>query len=214
MNDPYLAHPVAASNDARTTAFAALPSSVHAAVADAIHLACPGGALDAVEPKRGGMSGASVYRLRVNDRSLLLRIPGADASPLDRARQLACMHIASGSDVAPPLFYADANSGITLSAFITPSATRVPVGAVQLGQLLRDLHGGPPFPVHRTAFEAIDGALMQLTQSGVPLAPILTRALAGYADVKQVIGPHLTLSPCHNDLNPATFCTTAYARGW
>ncbi len=203
MNDlrtaPPPVEPVTGHNSA---AFAALPTAVHAAVVEAMQLACPGGTLLSVEPQQGGMSGASVYRLRVDDRSLLLRLPDAGAGPRDRARQLACLQIAAGSDVAPPLYYADAGSGITLSAFITPPAAPVPIGPAQLGQLLRDLHGGPPFPVHRTAFEAIDGALVPLAQNGVPLAPVLTEALAGYQQVKHVIGPHLTSSPCHNDLNP------------
>ncbi|MBL0170900.1 MAG: phosphotransferase [Gemmatimonadaceae bacterium] len=193
---------LALDTEPQTAPFATFPDAIRAPANDAIRHAFPDGVLQSVDRVNNGMSGALVYRLRVDDRALVLRIPQPGSSSRDVHRQLLCMQVAAGSDVAPPVFYANADTGVSLSAFVAPPVRPVPRDAAQLGQLLRALHGGPPFPVHRTAFEAIDGAVIHLAQSGIVLPSLLQEVLAAYEQIKRVITPHLTLAPCHNDLNP------------
>ena len=193
---------LALDTEPQAAPIATFPDAIRALANEAIRHAFPDGVLQSVDRVNGGMSGALVYRLRVDDRALVLRIPQPGSSPRDVQRQLLCMQVAAGRDVAPPVCYANADTGISLSVFVAPPESQLPRNAAQLGQLLRALHGGPPFPVHRTAFEAIDGAVIHLAQLGIVLPSLLREVLAAYEQIKQVITPHLTLAPCHNDLNP------------
>ena len=70
-----------------------------------------------MEPVGGGLSGAGVWRLEVEARTYLLKLDRPADGFSDPARQYACLRIAADAGVAPPLLYADAESGVSVSAF-------------------------------------------------------------------------------------------------
>jgi aminoglycoside phosphotransferase (APT) family kinase protein len=152
------------------------------------------------------MSGSVVCKIVVDDTPYVLRVVTQRSPMHDPARQLACMRTAAEISVSPALVYADADRGVSISAFIAPPnhATGVPAprDAAELGSLLRRLHHGPTFPEFLDAFQMIEGGLAELTRAAVVLPALVRELLEQYDVAKQVLAPHVTYVPCHNDLNP------------
>jgi aminoglycoside phosphotransferase (APT) family kinase protein len=155
----------------------------------------------------GGMSGTMLFKLVVARRVYVLRVVQARTALNDPERQFACVAIAAGVDVAPPVYYADAKAGICITGFVEgkpvrPALQADPSLAAHLGELLCRLHGGPAFPVFLDTLQSIQGGLNVLTAAGVSLPDLLRSYLARFEVVRAALGPHLASAPCHNDLNP------------
>jgi aminoglycoside phosphotransferase (APT) family kinase protein len=191
----------------------AMREAAWTAIAHAERTAYPGATLESVTVLSGGMSGALVYLVRLGGHELVLRIV-AQRTPLnDPARAQECAQRAADAGVAPPVLYANVETGVSLTLRVVPPTVPVPRDAAQLGALLRSLHRAPKFPTYLTTFEAIDGGLAQLARHGVPLPSLVRDVVDAYRAIESLVARDLTLAPCHNDLNPGNVLTDG-VRQW
>ena len=192
---------------------ATLPAAARDVAAHAIVTAFPGGVLQSVEPIHGGMSGSLVCKIVIDQQPYVLRLNQQQNAFNNPQRQFACMQIAADNGVAPHVVYADAERGVSICAYVAPPTIPVARDAVQLGALIGALHRGPAFPANRDAFQFIDDAFAELTAGAHALPRLVEELLPRYAATKVALTAHLTLAPCHNDLNPGNVLTDG-ARLW
>ena len=205
--------------------FDALPETVGSVplrglVTQAVVEAFPQAPVTAMERIQGGMSGAFVCKITVNNRPYVLRALLQRGPLADPVRQFTCMRIAADRGIAPRVHYANAELGVSIADFIQPQVssangepTRMAPDPRLLGAMLRTLHTGPAFPAARTAFEMLDDGIADLTAT-VRTVPTLHEALfAQHQTIRAVLSSHVTLAPCHNDLNPGNVLFDG-ARTW
>jgi aminoglycoside phosphotransferase (APT) family kinase protein len=158
-----------------------------------------------IEPVVGGASGALAYRLEVDGRSYVLRME-TRRSPLRNPHQYACMRIAADAGIAPPLRYADDNSGAAILDFIVQRPLQeYPGGPAQLaaavGSLAAKLQDTVQFPVlgdYRVFLERM------LTHMRTVFAPgLLDPFVEAFGRIREVYpwdaSQHVS---SHNDPNP------------
>src|SRR3990167_6656656 len=129
-----------------------IPEAKRPAVDRALSAAFGTTTLDAVRPLTGGLSGASIYRIRIGGIAYLLRIEGARDAFRDPGRWYACMGTAAAAFLAPRVRYAHAADGVAIMDFIEEQSlvldyrgTRADL-IVEAAQTIRALHETPAFP--------------------------------------------------------------------
>lgn len=154
----------------------------------------------------GGLSGTQVLKLVVDGRAYVVRVIDEHTSLNDPYRQFACMRIAADAGVAPPVRYADPEHGISIIDFIEAQPLRAAamaneIVAAHTGEILRVLHHGPDFPPFLQTFQYIEGGKGHLAAMGAHLPPMVQTYFARITELRPQIESHLTMHPCHNDLN-------------
>lgn len=96
---------------------AVVPETLHNAVAAALASVYGTQVVDCLGPIGGGASGALALRLRSGGHDHLLRVE-VHKHPARNPHQYRCMQIAADAGLAPPLHYADAESGIAVMDFV------------------------------------------------------------------------------------------------
>lgn len=190
-----------------STIFAELPQTTRAKAEQAFAEAFPAADLQSLVPLHGGLSGALVYKLLVNERPVVLRIIDGRDPFNNPGRQFTCMQLAAKNSVAPQVHYTSVELGVSITDYVEhqPAMALLQRDAHQIaecGALLRRLHHGPAFPVFPDIFEMIAEGRERLARSGVILPNLLDELLTAFETVRLALQPHLTLAPCHNDLNP------------
>ena len=175
------------------------------AIAEALRAVFGTRAPEALEPLYGGLSAASVCLLTIGGRRDVLRHELGKA-PADAERELACRAIAADRGLAPRVYYASAESGVSISDFIDGPTLGEWVRAgndplPRLGALLRALHTGPAFPAFISVRTGCEGFAAALVRRGGQLAG-LDEHLARLRELAAALAPHVVELPCHNDLNP------------
>ena len=157
----------------------------------------------------GGVSGALIYRVGVGERAYVLRLEPERVERRHRERGFACMTAAATVGVAPPVHYADAESGVAVMDFVEarPLAEH-PDGAAglvrDLGALIARVQTTPPFPVlDDRSGDVIATLLANLAASGLFTPGLLDRHADGLARLRQACpwDPPSFVSS-HNDPNP------------
>lgn len=157
----------------------------------------------------GGFSGADVFRLEAEGCAWLLRAPKARDALRDPERWLPCLRIAAEAGIAPPLRYADPQTGACITRFVEgrPLAEGFdgPREAMiaALGALARRLHATPPFPRFVDYMDGMADMIGQLRSSALLASEALDEELAGYDELDRAcraLAPEPVSS--HNDLNP------------
>lgn len=186
--------------------YAPVPASYHDAVAQAINATFAGLKPQSLTPLRGGFSGAPIFTVVVEDQPYVLRVIRSDGLLTDPERQFACMTIAAKRGIAPPVYYADVQTGISITERvatqpITTALQSDPALLKRLGNLLHRLHTGPAFPVFQDPFQFIQSILATIAATKVSLPNTFQSYLARFEAVQTMLQPHLISAPCHNDVN-------------
>lgn len=186
-----------------------IPEAKRPAVDRALTAAFGTTEMDSVRPLTGGLSGASIYRIRVGGIAYLLRIEGARDAFRDPGRWYGCMAAAAAAFLAPRVRYADAADGVAIMDFIEEQSlvldyrgTRADL-IVEAAQSIRALHETPAFPPLIDYMDGMDGLIGVFQASGL-IAPAAVQELfaryallrAGYRTAE---GDRVS---SHNDLNP------------
>jgi Ser/Thr protein kinase RdoA (MazF antagonist) len=184
-----------------------VPEPHRDAVVRALNETFCGAPVSAIVPMAGGRSSALVYRVDAEDASYVMRVVVARNLLSDPVRQFAAMQVAANDGVAPPVHFADAESGIAITAFIAsrPWHEAFATGTDRiagLGRCVRRLHDGPALASFLDAFQCIDQGLGVVTAAGAALPPMLVRYLEDFVAVRDALLPHWVLTASHNDLNP------------
>jgi hypothetical protein len=185
-----------------------IPQALRPAVERALKAAFGTAELDAIAPLSGGLSGATVFRIRVGGIAYALRLTQARDALRDPARGFACMKIAAAICLAPAVRYANAEDGVAIMDLLdTQPLAHYPGdgGAmiVELAQAVRLLHAAPPFPPLVDYLDGMEAIIAQHRASGL-LDPAATAELvdryAGLAESYRTAPGDRVSS--HNDLNP------------
>lgn len=155
-----------------------------------------------ITPLKGGLSGAGVYKMVVNDLAYVLKLDQPNETDI-----YATTKIASDAGFAPKIFYADHKEGISIYEFIDSKPVRTAFGdpavmATEIGNLIRKMHEMPLFEKTKDMRAMVDGFIAQLKALDV-LRDKVDEAFGFYEQIKAVYPWHDTdRVSSHNDLNP------------
>ena len=175
------------------------------AVAQALRAAFGTESLDGWTLVSGGLSRAGVWKIRVGGIAYLLKLDTAGGASRDRRRGQICQALAAQACLAPRLWCADPDEGVTISDWIEPRSLALDYAGtrddriVELAQAVRALHEIDGFPSRVDYLDALDALVEQARASGVVPAGAF-EAWAGLRDVCRRLEPRPVSS--HNDLNP------------
>jgi thiamine kinase-like enzyme len=160
-----------------------------------------------IRPLTAGLTNAN-YRIDVDDRAFVVRIPGASTELLaiDRANELHNARVAAALGIGPAVLHHFPASGATVVEFLhgrpmTNAAFAEPGMPGRIAATLRALHGGPRFlrdfdmPELAARYEALAG------QRGFPLPSRHGRRRRAIQTIAGALRARpLAAVPCHNDL--------------
>jgi hypothetical protein len=157
----------------------------------------------------GGASQAEIYRIEISGRPYLLRLEGSHRGGFhDPHRSFRCMRIAADIGVAPPLHYADPETGAAVMDFVpTRSVFEYPGERLalvrDLGGLIVRLQGGSDFP-RLAGYPAIIAHILTLVRASNLFAPgLLDPHVEAFARIREAYRwDTSSLVASHNDLNP------------
>lgn len=186
-----------------------IPEAKRPAVDRALTAAFGTTEMDSVRPLTGGLSGASIYRIRVGGIAYLLRIEGARDAFRDPGRWYGCMAAAAAAFLAPRVRYAHAADGVAIMDFIEEQSlvldyrgTRADL-IVEAAQSIRALHETPAFPPLIDYMDGMDGLIGVFQASGLIAPAAVEELFARYAVLRAgyrtAEGDRVS---SHNDLNP------------
>jgi aminoglycoside phosphotransferase (APT) family kinase protein len=183
-------------------------SDTHRETARAALVATFGSAsVSAITPISGGISGASVFRVDVNDRRYLLRLEG-QPSPLRNPHQYLSMRIASEAGIAPKIHYIDEAARVVVIDFIgqRPLAT-YPGGpralASALGALLGQVQATPVFPSFVNYPDIVARLFAHVCRTGLFAAGLLDAHVERLVQISEAYNAGTTkLVSSHNDPVP------------
>ncbi|WP_316196200.1 phosphotransferase [Bradyrhizobium sp. SZCCHNRI3052] len=161
----------------------------------------------ALQPLKGGVSGALILRFEVRERDYVLRIEPERVALQDRQRGLSCMTTAAAVGAAPAVHYSDAATGLSVMDFVPnrPLAQHPDglAGAVRaLGKLTAQLQSSPPFPIMLDYPELIQNIMIKLVKSGRFASGQLDRHAEGLALIRAALPwDSSSLVSSHNDPN-------------
>lgn len=153
-----------------------------------------------------GASAAGVFKVEVEGAEYLLRIEGASDGFRDPRRQYVCLRIASDAGLAPQLFYANAEHGIAITAFV-PSKP-VPASSARreflsmIANAVKHLHETPLFPVLVDYLDGVGSLIRSCKATGILPAEAMEDFFERYEELSVAYrGAGAELVSSHNDLN-------------
>ncbi len=152
----------------------------------------------------GGLTNR-VYQLS----SAVLRVPGAGTEEyINRRNEAVAARVAADAHVSPNLIYADATSGLMVTAMLSAAVTMTPelfrtrMGSpARAGAVLKKLHGsGGVFPFRFELFAMIDDYLKMLATKDVALPDGYHDVVKEAQSIRAVLArTPAPLAPCHCD---------------
>jgi aminoglycoside phosphotransferase (APT) family kinase protein len=187
--------------------FDAFPAA-HRETARAVLSAAFGSApIGAITPIMGGATSASVFRVEVGGRRLVLRIEG-QPSPLRNPHQYRAMRIAAEAGIAPKIHYVDEAARVVVIDFIEQRPLKTYPGgqrafAQALGELLSRVQEAPVFPVFVSYPEIVAKLFAHVRRTGLFAAGLLDPHVDRLERLREAYDSGLTgLVSSHNDPVP------------
>ncbi len=150
-----------------------------------------------------GLSNSLVFRIVVKGRPYLLKTARTDALSDPTLYYYACMKEAAVAGIAPFVWYAGVEDGISLTDFIELKPFPLKEAQYKLPQLLRRVHSLPPFSKTIHSLDTANMFALKFREAGImpsDKTEVIFRALeritAVYPRDKE------ELVPSHNDLKP------------
>jgi aminoglycoside phosphotransferase (APT) family kinase protein len=188
-------------------ALESIPPEHHDTVRSALIAEFGARPVTALQPVLGGTS-ALAYRMEIAGNTYLLRLDIARDTLRDPARGYACMRLAAEAGVAPPLHYADPNTGIAIMDFVRQRPlSEYPGGPEcllrELGGLIARLQMTPVFPIFSDYLVILERMLGFVAGSRLFAPGLLNPHLEGFARIRDAYRWNaVELVSSHNDPNP------------
>lgn len=181
-----------------------IPGSRSAAVEDALVQTFNTIVLQEIILLTGGLSAACVYKIVVNDQSYILKL----ADPAEVIHDHSCMEAAASAGIAPPVYYLNKATGITITGYIQQfplqTAFKSPdILLIELTKTIRGIHELPLFSKENSLLDTVEGLITEFKTSQMLTGAAFDNCFAYY----EVIKTHYPWYDSdrvssHNDLNP------------
>jgi aminoglycoside phosphotransferase (APT) family kinase protein len=187
--------------------FDALPATQREVARTALSAAFGAAPIGALTPMTGGITSASVCRVEVGGRRLVLRIEG-EPSPLRNPHQYLSMRIAAEAGIAPKIHYVDEVARVAVIDFIEPQPLKTYPGgpralAQALGELLSRVQTTPVFPHFVNYPDIVARLFAHVRRTGLFAAGLLDAHVERLEQVRETYDAGLTgLVSSHNDPVP------------
>ena len=144
-----------------------------------------------------------VFRIVVKGCSYLLRIIMRVNEQTDPQRQFTCLQAAAEAGLAPRVWYASIEDGISITDFVEPTALPIGEALVRIPPTLRRLHALPPFPKEFNYVTAHKGFIWRFRGAGLLPKYQIEEVFPLYEQLCAVY-PRLDsdMVSCHMDLKP------------
>jgi thiamine kinase-like enzyme len=160
-----------------------------------------------IRPLTNGLTNAN-YRVDVNGRAFVVRIPGASTELLaiDRANELHSARIAAALGIGPAVLHHFPDSGATVVEFLhgrpmTNDTLREPGMPARIAGTLRILHGGPRFLRDFDMLGLAETYRDVAERRGFPVPSSFRARRPAIERIHAALAAHpLPSVPCHNDL--------------
>lgn len=181
-----------------------IPTSISAAVENALAQTFNTTALQDIVLLTGGLSTARVYKIAVNDQYYVLK----SADPAELIQDHSCMEVAAIAGLAPPIHYINRISGITITGYIQDRPLQNAFKSrdlllMELTKTIRVIHELPLFSKESGLLDTVDGLVNEFKASQMLSGDAFDACFAYY----EVIKTHYPWNDndkvsSHNDLNP------------
>jgi aminoglycoside phosphotransferase (APT) family kinase protein len=167
-------------------------------------------AIGAISSVGGGITTALTFKIRVDDRSYLLRVEG-EPSPLRNPYQYQSMRIAAEAGIAPRILHLDEAARVVVMDFIEPRPLHDYPGGLHglahaLGDLLRRLQDTSEFPYYVDYPDIVARLFAHVRRTGVFAPGLLDIHTEQLERVRQRYNVNLEkLVSSHNDVHPGNF---------
>ena len=158
------------------------------------------------EKLTGGFSDAQIFTATTDSKKYVIRFL-TDKSLKEKELEISALQIASQHNYGPHIYYADADKTVVIMEFlerknISPEQRESESFYKSLAKILQKIHKGPNFEnlKNRNIFYQIGAVIKKLKQQksqGIPIEKLENVI----SIIHETLKPHLTLAPCHNDLN-------------
>ena len=160
-----------------------------------------------IRPLTNGLTNAN-YRVDVDDRAFVVRIPGASTELLaiDRANELHNARIAAALGIGPAVLHHFPESGATIGEFLhgrpmTNGTLQEPGMPGRIATTLRVLHSGPRFLRDFDMMGLAERYQVVAERRGFPLPSGYRLRRSTVQEIGGALAVHpLPAVPCHNDL--------------
>ena len=162
----------------------------------------------AAAPLGGGLSGATLCRIRVGGIAYVMKIEAGRHAVIDPARAYACMRTAAAAFLKPRVRYADPGDGVAILDHVTPVAlAEYPAAGhaltVELAQAVRLLHETPAFPPRGDYLDGVGELIDQFRSLEILDASATDELFALWETLRVGYRTRPSdLVSSHNDLNP------------
>src|ERR1700730_18628117 len=187
--------------------FDAIPAAQRETARAALIAALGSAPIGAITPMTGGVTSASVCRVEVGGRRLVLRMEG-EPSPLRNPHQYLSMRIAAEAGIAPKIHYVDEVARVAVIDFIEPQPLKTYPGgpralAQALGELLSRVQATPVFPHFVNYPDIVARLFAHVRRTGLFAAGLLDAHVERLEQVRETYDAGLTgLVSSHNDPVP------------
>lgn len=150
-----------------------------------------------------GLSTALIFRMVVMGKAYLLRIIMRTDGMGDPTHQINCLKAPTEAGLAPKLLYASVEDRILITDFIEAEPFPLAEARVKMPELLKCLHGLPPFPNRLNYLETMDGIVRKFQDAKILPESMTNEILSQYAKILAVYpNKKEEWVPCHNDCKP------------
>jgi thiamine kinase-like enzyme len=163
-----------------------------------------------VTPIEGGITNRN-FRVDVDGRSFVVRLPGADTDELgiDREAERAAAEAAAAAGVGPEVVAYLPDPGILITAFVdgrpVPEASMAEPATLRIVvDALRSFHGGRQIPGRFSPFRIVERYRDTAAGRGVLIPEVYPWLHERATAIEEALGS-FTARPCHNDLLNANF---------
>ncbi|ALL05568.1 hypothetical protein AQ505_08735 [Pedobacter sp. PACM 27299] len=181
-----------------------IPASRSAAVENALIQTFNTTALQEIILLTDGLSAAKVYKIVVKDQHYVLKL----ADLAEAIHDHSCMELAANAGVAPPVYYINKTTGITITGYIQHiplhTAFKSPnILLMELTKTIRSIHELPLFSKESSLLDTVDGLVTEFKASQMLTGSTFDSCFAYYEVIKACYPWHDSDKvSSHNDLNP------------
>jgi aminoglycoside phosphotransferase (APT) family kinase protein len=180
-----------------------IPEAKSAGVARALQKAFGVTSYEQIHATATGPGSDLIFRIIVKSRPYLLRIIMQINEQTDPQRQFTCLRAAAEAGLAPRVWYAGIEDGISITDFIEPLAFPMPEALVRILATLRRLHSLPRFPKEFNYVTAHKGFIWRFRGAGLLPKGEIEEVFSRYEQICAAYPrTDADMVSCHNDLKP------------